>query len=269
MTPETIKQLQASLGIPTTGVFDAATSGAFASAIQRAASANPDIQEYAGANDVAAIVNAFQTGDWSSVTSLTGKPFTDQQQQAAVSAASQALGPAYEAEKSNDTAAVQDTLEKNAQDLSTFERDQAAQFGKDKNALDQNAADQGVLFSGSRLQKQNDLRTTYANADADKRRAATQAATTAARGYQYAYGNDATKGLSSYYTLPGATSYDAGVAGGKVKPSGTLSAVYDPNKYNFQGTKPVAQSAAVQTRAATLLSNRANKLSLSGVGAKF
>lgn len=269
MTPTQIQQLQTALGLPATGVFDAATSAAYNSAISKSLSTNPDAKTYAGANDPTAILNAYTTGDWSGVTSLTGKPFTDQQQQAAVAQASAALAPAYDAAKDYDTANTTDTLQKNQETLADTQGKNARQFSLDKDALDQNAADSGVLFSGSRVQKNQDLRTTYASADATARRTAAENAAGTARDYAYAYGSDAARPLASLYSTPGATNFDAGVAHGAVTPSKTLSAAYNPDAYAYQGTKPVAQTTAIQTRAANLLANKANKLSLSGVGAKF
>lgn len=269
MTPQQIQQLQTSLGIPASGVWDAATSTAYNAAVSKAAGANPDVQQYGGANTADAIVNAFQTGDWSGVTSLTGKPFTDEQQQAAVAQANTALAPAYEAGQVKDTTDTTASLTKNAEDLAASERDRAIQFGQDKGALDQNAADSGVLFSGSRLQKQQQLSQKYGNASSDAARAAAESAGSTAGDYAYNYGSDAARKLSSLYTLPGASSYNAGVSGGKVTAPRTLAAAYNPDAYAYQGTKPAAQSAAVQTRAAGLLANKANKLTLSGVGAKF
>lgn len=265
MTPQAIKQLQAQLGVPATGVFDTATSSAYSAAVARAVSTNPAL----GTNDPTAVLNAYTTGDWSGVTSLTGKPFTDEQQQAAVTQAETALAPAYKAQESNDRAITEESLNKTREGLTDTVAADARQFGADKNTLDQNAADQGVLFSGSRVQKQNDLRTTYQERDAIARRNAAESIGSTARGYQYAYGNEAAQGLASKYALPGAATYNANVAGGAVTPGRTLASAYDPGKYNFQGTAPVAQKTAVQTRAAGLLANRANKLTLSGVGAKF
>ena len=269
MTPQAIQQLQAQLGIPQTGVFDTATSTAMNSAVAKSLSANKSVTTYGANSSADEILNAFTTGDWSGVTSLSGKPFTAGQQQAAVKQATTALAPAYNAALSKDTADTTDSLQKNQTDLADFEASQAKQFGQDKNTLDQNAADSGVLFSGSRLQKQNDLRTGYETADAAARRTAAENATATGRAYQYAYGNGNASKLSSYYTLPGAQTYNAGVAGGRVTPSPTLSAAYDPSAYNYQGTAPVAQQAAIQTRAAGLLANNANKLSLSGYGTKY
>lgn len=269
MNADTIKQLQTSLGLPATGIFDPATSAAMTSAIGKAVSTNPTVQQYAGNNTSDAIVNAYQSGDWSGVTSLSGKPFTPEQQQAAVAQSSAALAPAYQAQEANDQATTEDSLRTEQEKLASGEKADATTFKTDKNTLDQNAADQGVLFSGSRVQKQNDLRTAYQDRSAAARSAAAENIGSTLRGYQYDYGNNAASKLSDMYRLPGATSYNAGVAGGAVTPSKGLSSVYNPSAYNFQGTKPVAQTAAVQTRAAGLLANKANKLTLSGYNTQY
>lgn len=269
MTPEAIKQLQTQLGVPATGVYDAATSAAMTTAVTKATAANPDVAAYSAGQNASTILNAFQTGDWSGVTDLTGKPFSDEQQKAAVASASSALAPAYKAATAYDTATTEDTLRKNQEGLADTEAADATQFGKDKDTLDQSSADSGILFSGARVQKLNDLRTTYAQRDAIARRDAAESAGATARDYQYAYGNKAAEGLKGLYSLPGATTYKTTVPGGGATRSSTLSAVYDPSQYKFQGTKPVAQTAAVQTRAAGLLANRANKLSLGGSAKQF
>lgn len=249
---------------PTTGSTTPPTADAVAAAL----AANQNVQRYGGNNTATSILNAYQTGDWSGVTDLTGKPFTDEQQAAAVASAKSALDPAYQAQEANDTASVESTLQKNQEGLSDFQDDQALQFGQDKDTLDQNASDNGVLFSGARIQKQNNLRNKYQTADQRAVRDAGESAANTTRAYQYSYGNDAARSLSSYYTTPGASSYDPNVAHGAVTRGG-LAAAYNPGAYNFQGTQPVAQQANIQTRAASLLANRANKLSLSGYGTKL
>lgn len=247
----------------------AATGPATADAIAAALAKNPDYQKYAGNNSTASILDAYQSGNWAGVTDLTGKPFTDEQQQAAVADATKALDPAYKAATAYDTATTEDTLSGDQAAYGQFERDQGINFQADKTALDQSAADNGVLFSGARLQKQNDLKTRYSNAEADKRGALSSAVGGTVRDYQYAYGNDAARKLSSFYSAPGGNTYNPGMATGGVRSSPGLSSIYDPSGYNFQGTKPVAQQTAIQTRAAGSLANRANKLTLSGVGAKL
>jgi hypothetical protein len=269
MTPDAIRKLQRSLGLPTTGVFDAATSTAMSSAVATAVSKNKDVQRYAGANDPSAILTAYMSGNWSGVTDLTGKPFTDAQQASAVAEAEKALAPAYKAEMAYDTAAVTDALQGEQASFDQFQEDEKQVFQDTKTSLDQNAANEGVLFSGARVQKNKDLRNTYADREAQRRALGGSRIAKTARDFQYSYGDTAADGLSGMYTLPGQSRFDTNVASGGVTPNRSLSSVYNPRQYKFQGTKPVAQKAAVQTRAAGLLANKANKLSLSGVGAKF
>jgi hypothetical protein len=83
-----------------------------------------------------------------------------------------------------------------------------------------------------------------------------------ARNFQYKYGNDATKGLSNYYNL-GSNTFNANKASGGVG-SGGLSSVYDPSRFNFQGTENVARLANANTRAAGYLWNKGNKLLSTG-----
>lgn len=269
MTPQAIQALQQQLGVPVTGVFDAATSTAYSNSVASALSSDPNYATYGSGQDPASILNAYQTGNWSGVTTLTGKPFTDEQQQAAVAQAQSALAPGFQAQQDKDTADVSDSLRKTQEGLADTEGTAAKNFSADKVAADQSAADNGVLFSGSRIQKQNDLRNSYQSADAIARRNAGESISSTARNYQYAYGGDAAKNLSSLYSIPGASTYNASAAGGPVtRPSG-LSSAYDPSQYNFQGTQKVANTTNVQTRAANLLANKANKLSLSGIGNSF
>lgn len=269
MNPTSISQLQAQLGLPQTGVFDAATLAAYSSAVTKAAGTDPNVKTYGAASSPDAIANAYLTGDWSGVTSLTGKPFTDDQQKAAVAAAGAALAPAYNATSEYDTENTQQALAKDAATYGAFQQSDAEQFGKDKNTADEDAATNGVLYSGARVQKLQQLAGDYAARDASARSTATDAIDSTARDYAYAYGSPAADNLSSYYTLPGSQTYNPNVAGGKVGQNKSLSAVYSPYQYNYQGTKPAAQQAAVQTRAASLLANNANKLSLNGYATKL
>jgi hypothetical protein len=267
MTPQQIQQLQAQLGVPATGVLDAATTAAYTKAVGSAVSSNPQVQQYAGSNNADSILNAYESGDWSGVTSLTGQPFTQAQQQSAVQASTNALAPGYNAQSANDLASTTLDLQKNQQGLADTETAASRQFAQDKNTADTNSAANGVLFSGSRVQANNDLRNSYNTADQIARRNAANTASSDTQTYAAAYGTPAAESLSSLYSLPGASTYNANTAArqpGSVTPSSTLTAAYNPSTYNYQGTAPVAQTTAVQTRAAGLLANQANKLSLNG-----
>lgn len=269
MDPLAIAQLQIQLGVPATAVLDDATLKAMASSVAKAVSKNKNVQKYAGSNSPEDILQAYSSGNWSGIVDLSGKPFTDAQQKAAVSEAEKALAPAYKAQEAYDRSTVEDSLAAEQQGFGQFQKDEAQTFGDTKDTLDKSAADNGVLFSGSRFQKLNDLRTTYQDRERLAREQSAARTRSTARSYQYNYGNDAAGKLSSMYQLPSQSTFNPNVAGGQVKKNSSLSSVYNPGEFDFQGIKPVAQKAAVQTRAAGLLSNRANKLSLSGYGVKY
>lgn len=244
--------------------MDPDTLAEFRKAVADALAANPNIARYSGSNSVDSIIDAYTNNDWSGVVSLTGQPFTPEQQQAAVRRAEKVLAPAYEAQEAFDRSVVTDTLSQEQQGLEQFRDDQADAFEVDKNTLDQSAADRGVLFAGSRMQKENNLRDVYQKNDARRMDQTARNIGSTARDYQYKYGDNAARGLRGMYQVPGRTSFNANVAGGQVKSGNALSSIYNPKQFNFQGTAPVSQSAAVQTRAAGLLQNQANKLTSSG-----
>lgn len=269
MNPAAIRQLQLNLKVSPTGVLDAKTIDAMNKAVATAASKNPDVARYAGTNDINSIMSAYQTGNWSGVVDLTGRPFTASQQKAAVSEAEKALAPAYKAQESLDRSIVTDELDAERSAFDQFRKDEALDFRDNKNALDNNAASEGILFSGARAQRLNDLRNTYEDREALRRSQGADSIRSTARSYQYEYGDEAANRLSSLYQMPGTSTYNPNVAGGKVTTSKTLTSAYNPEQFKFQGVKPVAQKAAVQTRAASLLGNRANKLSAQGYKTRF
>lgn len=241
----------------------------FQKSVASALAANPDVARYSGVNTADTILNAYTTGDWSNIIGLSGKPFTRQQQQDAVAQAGKALAPAYKAQESFDRSVVTDTLGQEQQGYDQFRDGEALAFKDEKNTQDQNAADQGVLFSGSRFQKLNDLRSNYQDRDAQARGIAEGNIRSTARDYQYKYGDAGARSIRDMYKLPGQTNYNANVANGKVTQNKTLSAAYNPTEFKFQGTAPVSQQAAIQTRAASLLANRANKLTSTGYKNSF
>lgn len=236
--------------------------------IAAALAAIPGVSQLAGNNNVEELITAYNTGDWSGVRTLSGKPFTKEQQQAAVTAAEKALNPAYKAQEAYDLSVTEDSLRNQREGYDQFRDSEEIAFGKDKNTLDQNAADQGILFSGSRFQKLKDLRSTYEDRDRIQRDIVADNVRSTARSHQYKYGDKSARGLRDYYELPGAATYNPNVAGGKVG-GGGLTSLYNTRDFNFQGTAPVAQKAAVQTRAASLLGNQANKLSSVGYKTQY
>ena len=112
--------------------------------------------EVAG-NSADALSYAASSGDFSNLLDSSGKPFSTATQAAAVDTANQAISPYYQAEQAYDTSTTANKLANDKQDYQDFLNTQATNFQTDKGNLDQSAANQGVLFSGGRLQQQQKL----------------------------------------------------------------------------------------------------------------
>jgi hypothetical protein len=236
----------------------AAMQKAVAASLGEVAKTNLGIQNIVKTNGAEGIVNAYETGDWSAITDATGTPFSPAQQQEALDKATADLAPYYEAQKQYETQSTEDVLRQKQLDYEKAMSDQATKFQEDKTTLDQTAANQGVLFSGGRVQKLQNLQDTY-NTEANYQKAsAANAIGNTARDYQYKYGNEAANNLSQYYKL-GGNVYNPMVATGGATPTG-LSSVYSTGNSNFQGTQVNTAKAEAQKRAAGLLWNRSNKL---------
>lgn len=196
------------------------------------------------------------TGD--QMTNMYGKPFSSEEQAAAYTQAEQALNPYYQAEQQKATADTQAQLAAQQQAYADYLKQAQQDFMAEKTRQDQAAAEQGVLFSGGRAQKLQNLKSQFEQEQATKLAQLGSNVGDIARGYQYQYGNAPAQNLSQYYTA-GTNVYNPNVARGGAT-TGGLSSVYNPSAYNFQGTQVNAAKAAKQQRAAGLLWNQANKL---------
>jgi hypothetical protein len=81
----------------------AAMNKAVADSVKEQAAVNENTKALVKTNTADALVNAYVTGDWSSVTDPTGTPFSPEQQQEALSKATADLAPYYEAQKQYET----------------------------------------------------------------------------------------------------------------------------------------------------------------------
>ena len=209
---------------------------------------------------------AMNTGDFSSLVDVSGKPFSAVDQAAAVSEADKAISPYYTALETKDTQDTISSLDQQNRDYQSFLKTQGENFQGDKSKLDQNAADQGVLFSGSRAQKERQLQDSYTRAGQEKKANVASNIGDTARNFGYKYGDIAAGGLGSFFNLGGNT-YNANKASGGVGSTG-ISSVYNTNN-GFQGTIKNTQKADTQKRAAGLLYNKGNKLLASGYNNKY
>ncbi|MCX6826860.1 MAG: hypothetical protein NTV06_06315 [candidate division Zixibacteria bacterium] len=236
----------------------AAMNKAVADAVKTSAAANPTTQALVKTNSAEGLVNAYLTGDWSGVTDISGTPFSPAQQQEALSKATADLAPYYEAQKQYETQTAEELLTQKQADYQAYLDTQANKFQEEKTTQDQAAANQGVLFSGGRVQKLQNLQDVYAKEQAYKQGTAGRDIASTARDYQYKYGNESANTLSKYYNL-GGNVYNPNVATGGVTPTG-LSSIYNPSGSTFQGTRINEAKAESQKRAAGLLWNRGNKI---------
>lgn len=217
-------------------------------------------------NSADAINYATSTGDFSGLMNSQGKPFSAADQQAAVAQATADLSPYYQAQQTKETADTEAALRAQQAQRTKFIGDQAAQFQVDKLSQDQTAANNGVLFSGGRLQKLKQLGDAYTRADEANKASIGNSISSTARDFAYKYGDSAANNLSSYFNV-GNASYNPYVAQGGAT-SGGLSSIYNANQ-GFQGTEINTAKAAAQKRAAGFLANKGNKLVGSGYNNQF
>lgn len=224
---------------------------------------HPIVSQYINAGNTAEMIDyASSTGDYSQLKNEYGQPFSLQEQKDALEQAKKQDQAFYEAQKQKETADTQAALAQKQADYQNYLLTSGQSFQEDKNTADQNAANQGVLFSGSRVQKEQQLQNKYNQDQAYKLGNYTRDIGSLASDYQYKYGNDAANNLSKYYKLGGNT-YNANVATGGVRSSG-LSNIYQTNKFNYAGTRVGEQNAVANQKAAKILTNKANKLLASG-----
>lgn len=213
------------------------------------------------------IFYALQRGDLSGITDSMGMPFSPEDQQKAMEQAMEENRLYYEALQEKETADTEASLAQKQADYQQYLLNSGQQFEQDKTKADETAADRGVLFSGSRAQKQKNLERAYRQDQEYNRNNLSRDIASTARDFQYKYGDKASRGLKEYYKLGGNT-FDANVARGGVGSMG-LSQVYNPRDFDFQGTINTERSAVANQRAAGKLWNQGNKLLASGYNNKY
>jgi len=233
-----------------------------------AAANNPVISELSkGGSTIDEIVHALSTGNLAGIYDFNGQPFSAQDQQEALKKAKEANKLYYEALRKKEEADTVADLETQKQNYQDYLINAGQAFEADKTKSDQQAADQGILFSGSRVQKERNLKRAYEQDQSSYKRKIGGNIGNLARDFQYKYGTDAAKGLNKFYNLGGNT-FNPNVVRGGVGSSG-LSQVYNPGSYNYQGTRNTERLADANTRAAGYLWNKGNKLMRTGYQNKY
>ena len=225
----------------------------------RLAKENALLKEYLNqGNTIEDLTRAVTTGDFTNIKNIYGQPFSLQEQQDALKQGETEAKAYYDALQQKETQDAEAVMKQKQLDYQNYLDTQATKFAEDKTALDQTAANQGVLFSGGRAQKERSLQSAYEKDQAYKQASTGADIGNTARDFQYKYGNSTAGGLSQYYNL-GSQNYNPGVATGGVTPGG-LSSIYSTGSSNFAGTRPAERSTAAQKTATGLLWNKANKL---------
>jgi len=225
---------------------------------------NPKVKELMqGGSTYEEILAGIQSGDISGLRDANGQPFSAEDQQTALDQAMNDTKDFYAAQKEKDTADTESTLAQKQADYQNYLATSKISFEGDKSTLDQNAVNQGVLFSGGRVQKEQSLSNAYNQNLSYKQGTAGRSIGDTARDYQYKYGRNAANSLSNYYSLGGNT-YNPNVATGGVG-SSSLSSIYNPSQYNFgAGTVEGEKLKLAKENASRRLWNKGNKLVASG-----
>ncbi len=273
LTADQVRQLQTQLNatganLKVDGVLGPLTTAAMNTAIAHQVSQNPALTPLLATNSADSIANAYATGDWSKVNNTTGKPFSDEEQQAALATATSALAPQYQEQAAYDTSKAEAELQGDQAANETFQNTQKGLFETDKTNLDQSAANNGVLFSGSRFQANNNLTKKYETASQQQQDQVGAKIAGTANDFAYKYGTPAASTLSQYYNL-GGNRYNANVAKNGAQPGSKISSYFDPSTTNYQGTAVNQNKANAQVRAASLLANKANKIVPLGYKTQF
>lgn len=221
-------------------------------------SADPRTASLAANNGADAFVQAYMNNDFSNMVGPSGVPFSFQDQQAAEAKGWADVEGAYKAQQDYEQKQSESALQQKQADYQQYLITQGDKFQQEKGTLDQKAAEQGVLFSGMRKQKEANLQKTYEQEQSYKQGTVGRDITQTGQDYAYKYGSPAAKGLSQYYNL-GSNTYNPNVASGGVG-SGGLSSVYSATNPLYQGTITNQYKAAGQQRAANSLANKGYKL---------
>lgn len=240
------------------GIWGPNTERAYTDFLTSSVSKNKDIEGLMATNRPEDIISAVINNDWTSIVDEKGVPFSTEDYERALKQGEKDIEPYYREMEDYETQNVEDILKQRQLDYQNYLATSGSEFQTEKATQDKAAADTGVLFSGSRVQKLQNLKDKFEREQEYKRASAGLDIANTAREFQYKYGNEPAKKLSSYYQL-GGNVYNPNVATGGVSKSG-LSKIYSPGASDFYGTKPREKSVEAQKIASGLLWNKANKI---------
>jgi len=225
----------------------------------RVVAENPAIKNLLnGGSSLEEIIHGLETGDLSGITRADGQPFSVDEQQKALARAQEDIKAEYEMDQKLQTNITENKLAQAQDDYQNFLFSEGDKFKADKSTMDQKAADSGVLFSGSRAQKQRALENSYNQNQAYADRAQARNIDNLALDYQSKYGDEAARGLGKYYKVEGGNKFNAGVARGGVGTSG-ISSIYNTGTGYGIGSVGRDRNTNAHIRAGQYLKNLSNK----------
>jgi len=208
------------------------------------------------------IQQAIDTGDATILRDSNGQPFTQNIFEDALKTEEDLYKPRAKEDKFFNTENTKSNLDQRTDDYQRFLNSQKEKFEADKTALDENAAKNGILYSGGRYEKEQKLKKLYEDEGAYQLKNYGRDISNTARNYEYNYGFKSAPSLSKYYQL-GTQNFNPSVAKGGVT-SGALKNIYDPNALRYEGTVPRANKLGAISGAYKKLGNTGNKLLTTG-----
>lgn len=269
-TQQAVKQFQQSQNIKNDGIVGPITEGKIQAytianhpGVQAAMASDPN---YAAAMQKILNDPALSKAAGAAYNMLGSGTFTPEEYAKQYGDQYAALDTYYKENQKYGQTTAENNLGLNKRNLDRSLASDAGQFSSDKDALDQNAADKGILFSTSRMQNETGLQNKYkANAD-QKLDTYNTGVNNTLNDYEYKYGTPAAGALSAYMTTPTTPTYNASVAGGNVQ-SGALRSAYSPK--NYYGTNNTAEQTYAGGNTNDYFKNLLNKANTEGYKTKI
>lgn len=236
---------------------------------------NPSVQQALAGDSLAAnIMSRLQnSGDSRAdvmnnvVTTFTGQPISEEEMSQLFQEEYDKLGGYFEAMQDMEKSALESQLGLGKREYERYLENAQSQFGQDKDTADTRAAQQGILFSTGREEGLRNLENTYkSNEEAMRDRLSTNMSDSL-RDYQYNWGGKGMNRLADQYQL-GTQNYDAFTPRGVVS-SGGIKSIYNPKKYDFEGTKRNERKSIADMYAQRRAANRSNSMGMYGYNNQF
>ncbi len=168
-----------------------------------------------------------------------------------------ALDPYYRQDEAHSKSNIENQLGLNKENYNRSVADTTAQFGNDKQALDTDSANKGILFSTARMQNEAGLQNKYQSDLAGKSSSYNAGQSGLLNDYQYKYG-DSVNSLGQYMNNQSAPTLNASTPQNNVQKGG-IQSIYNPGANKYYGTQNTAQNYNTGVNTSDWLKNYYNK----------